>query len=354
VLGPDTHLVETLEAIERDYMDYAHKGKDIGVGVACGYKNVGLGLGEHDYANAEIEILSTGRVLLRVGAIDLGQGACTVLAQIAAHELGIDYAVLDVETGDTDRDPDARETNASRQTMMSGNAVLDAVKNLREVVKEAARRIYGVHGKLVGKGNYVTCSSGDKIDVFELAREASRRGERIMAQGTYVAPKTFPIGSPEGKRNYVTFGFFSNLAVVKVDTSAGRVSVKKLISAYDVGRAINRLAVEGQLEGGAIMGIGYALSEEYRAHGPKRTTTLAQCGVPRIDSLPDDLVVRLIEKEDSLGPYGAKGVGEMAMVAVAPAITNAIRDATGMRVYGIPATPARLNEQRKKHEDTNS
>lgn len=353
VLGPDTHLVECLEAIERDYMDCAHKGKDIGMGVACGYKNVGLGLGEHDYANAEIEVLPTERVLLRVGAIDLGQGACTVLAQIAAHELCIDYALVDVEMGDTDRDPDARETNASRQTVMSGNAVLDAVKNLREVVKEVAQRIYGLDGKPVVKGHYIY-SSRDKIDVFELARKASRCGERIMAQGTYVAPKTFPIGSPEGKRNYVTFGFFSNLALVKVNISTGRVSVKKLFSAYDVGRAINRLAVEGQLEGGAIMGIGYALSEEYRVHGPKRTTTLAQCGVPRIDSLPDDLIVRLIEKEDSLGPYGAKGVGEMAMIAVAPAITNAVRDATGIRIYDLPATPARLIEWRKKHEDTDS
>ena len=345
ILDVDTHLIETLEAIEQDYIATKNRSSSRrGVGVACGYKNVGLGLGENDYAHAEIEVLPQGKVLLRTGAIDLGQGACTVLAQIAAHELGIEYEKVDVEMGDTALDPDARETNASRQTVMSGNAMLNAIDNLRSSTLEAAERFlpnFKPKGAKIEDGSVID-GVGKRISLFELARIATGKGERLTGWGTYTAPRTFPIGSADGNRNYLSYGFFSNLAIVDVDEDTGRTEVKILISAYDVGKAINKLTVEGQLEGGAIMGMGYALSEEYHAHGPNQTVNLAQCGVPRFISLPEKLDVRLIEPGDSSGPYGAKGVGEMAMVAVAPAITNAIRDVIGVRVTDLPAKPQRI------------
>lgn len=346
LLGPDTHLLETLNAIEEDYLSIkkaSNARAGFGVGIACGYKNVGLGLGEHDYANAEIEIFPEGKVFLRVGAIDLGQGSSTILAQIAAHELGISYELVDVEMGDTDLDPDARETNASRQTVMSGNAVLEAIRNLHHTAGDLAMAYYPeLQGYInMQKGSFVD-ASGHRVELFTLARRALADGKRLLARGTYIAPKTFHIGSRQGDKNYVTYSFFSNLVVVNADSDTGRVKVEKLISAYDVGKAINRLTLEGQLEGGAIMGIGYALSEEYHAYGPNQTKNLGQCGVPRIGTTPPELEIRLIEEKDSVGPYGAKGGGEAAMVSVAPAVTNAIRDALGVRITHLPVTIKRI------------
>ena len=342
-MGPDTHLLETLDALEEEYQRFKTQelGADIGVGIACGYKNIGLGLGEEDYAEAQIEILPTGRVCLRVGAVDLGQGAATVLAQIAAHELGIAYELVDVEWGDTDTTPDARETNASRQTVVSGNAVVEAAHALRRLTLEKVKRWHiGFEPPLSYQNGAVVDRAGHWISVFELAKE-----EGLSATGRYLAPKTMPlcwdILSDEEYRNYFTYSFFSNLALVKVDRATGRAQVIKIVSAYDVGRALNRLTLEGQLEGGAVMGMGYALSEEYIAHGESMTDNLAKCGLPRALATPE-VVSRLIETGDSVGPYGAKGVGEVAMIAVAPAITNAIYDAVGIRVRSLPVKPSKL------------
>ena len=351
LLGPDTHLVEALDAIEQDYVAAQQDVADRpgwGVGIACGYKNVGLGLGERDYANAEIEVLSDGKILLRVGAIDLGQGSSTILAQIAAHALGVSYADIDVEMGDTANDPDARETNASRQTVMSGNAVLRAVESLKKEIARFATIYYPqLRENMAIEGRNLIGRDGSRIELAALAESVHADGKRLLGKGMYLAPQTVPLGTvPLGQEgeglNYPTFGFFANLAIVRVDKHTGRVSVEKLVSAYDVGKAINRLTLEGQIEGGAIMGMGYALSEKFVDHGPNQTSNLAQCGVPRIDSLPTKLDARLIEEGDSLGPYGAKGVGEMAMVAVAPAITNAIYDACQVRIVDLPASADKI------------
>jgi len=317
--------------------------------IACGYKNVGLGLGEKDYANAEIEILSDDKILLRVGAIDLGQGSATILAQIAAHALGVSYADIDVEMGDTANDPDARETNASRQTVMSGNAVLHAVESLKkEIAKFAAVYYPQLRGNIAVEGKNIIDSNGQRVELAALVESVHADGKRLLGRGMYLAPQTVPLEQKGEGPNYPTFGFFANLAVARVDKHTGRVSVEKLVSAYDVGKAINRLTLEGQIEGGAIMGMGYALSEQYIAHGPNQTNNLAQCGVPRINSLPKELEARLIENEDSLGPYGAKGVGEMAMVAVAPAITNAIYDACRVRIVDLPASADKIRRALEK------
>lgn len=343
-MGPDTHLLETLDALEEEYrrLKAEESGPDIGVGIACGYKNIGLGLGEEDYAEAQIEIMPTGRICLRVGAVDLGQGAATVLAQIAAHELGIAYESVDVVWGDTDSTPDARETNASRQTVVSGNAVVEATHAVRRLVLNVAEHM-GFEPPLVYRNGGVVDRHGRWTSIFELAKK-----ERILAAGRYLAPKTVPLRwdisrKKEEYKNYFAYSFFSNLALVRVDRTTGRVKVLKIVSAYDVGRVLNRLTLEGQLEGGAVMGMGYALSEEYIAHGEAVTDNLAKCGLPRALDAPQ-IVLKLIETGDSVGPYGAKGVGEVAMIAVAPAITNAIYDAVGVRIRSLPVKPSKLKK----------
>lgn len=347
-MGADTHLIETLEALEDEYKKYKHQKlveAGLGVGIACGYKNIGLGLGEEDYAEAQIEVLPSGRVLLRVGVVDIGQGGSSVLAQLAAHELGITYDLVDVVWGDTDITPDGRETNASRQTVVSGNAVKEAASSLIRLAMQKAMDL-GLEPPLSFANGVITDKSGRCISLFEIAKEG-----RLSASGKYIAPRTMPLC--DGKKvsvdelqeykNYFAYSFFSNLAVVKVDRETGQVKVLKIISAYDIGRAINRSAVEGQLEGGAVMGMGYALSEEFIAYGPFMTDNLAKCGIPRALSTPE-IIIKLIEAGDSLGPYGAKGVGEVAMVAVAPAITNAIYDAVGVRVRSLPVKSQKLRQ----------
>ena len=348
-MGSDTHLLETLNAIEEEYykLKMEKLEPDMGIGIACGYKNIGLGLGEEDYAEAQIEILPSGRVCLRTGAVELGQGVVTVLAQIAAHELGVPYELVDVIWGDTDLAPDARETNASRQTVVSGNAVMLAAQKLRHLALEKARQ-YGLEPPLSYQNGIVIDRNGHQISIFELAKAS-----KLSATGRYLAPSTMPLYSniPLSKeyKNYFTFSFFTNLALVKVERNTGQVQVVKIVSAYDVGRAINRVAVEGQLEGGAVMGMGYALSEEYIAYGESITDNLAKCGLPRALSTPE-VVIKLIEPADSLGPYGAKGVGEVAMVAVAPAITNAIYDAVGIRIRSLPVKPSKLKKALSSQE----
>lgn len=354
-MGIDTHLLDTLDVIKGEYQRLVRQTdiQNVGVGIACGYKNVGLGLGEDDYAEASVEILPNRRVHLRVGAIDLGQGSSTILAQLAAHELAVPYQSVTVESGDTERTPDARETNASRQSVMSGNALMDAIRKLKQrVIAEAKERHPSLQPVLSIRDGCIIDASGRRLDLFELAYEVANNGERLTASGRYTAPKTVPLAAlaepaPDDDRtnlmNYFTFDFFANLAVVRVDPETGCVRTERIVSAYDVGKVLNRLTAEGQLEGGAVMGMGYALSEEYIAYGPKRTTTLAQCRLPRCKDTPV-VITRFIEPADSVGPYGAKGMGEVAMIAIAPAIANAIYHAVGIRIRSLPAKPAAIRE----------
>ncbi len=330
IVGNDTHIVEALDALAESYAELEEsKGVDEGVGVACGYKNIGLGLGESDHASATVVARPDGRLIVKAGAVDVGQGSETILAQLAAERLGLLPSDVRVEWGDTAFTPDGRETNASRQTVVSGNAVVQAVDRLWEELVQ---------------------SSGEKLSSETARREIWKRlcaglDAPYEVAVCYQAPDTVPLRSWDDRGappvNYFTYTFFANLAHVRVDASTGRTRVLKLVSSYDVGRVIHRQAAEGQIEGGAVMGMGFALSESFDAD---RTQTLADCGIPRASSLPD-VEARFVETEDSIGPHGCKGIGEVSMIAVAPSITNAIRDAIGIRVYELPANAANLRKR---------
>ena len=341
-MGSDTHLLEVLEAIENVYQSFLkikEQEIDVGVGIACGYKNIGLGLGEEDYAEVQIEVLPTGRICIRAGIADIGQGIVTGLAQIAAHELGVPYELIDVQCGDTAATPDARETVASRQIVVSGNAVVEAAHALRSLALEKAKSLAGFEPPLSYKDGFIIDRFGRQISIFELGKERN-----LIVRKRYIAPQTSPLQEftpSEERKNYFAYTFVATAALVKVDRNSGRVKVKKVVSACDIGRVINRLAAEGQIEGAVVMGIGYALSEEFIAAGKFVTDNLAKCGLPRALDAPE-IVSIFVESGDSVGPYGAKGIGEPAIIPVAPAITNAIYDAIGVRVYSLPAKPSKL------------
>ena len=350
IMRADTHLAEALDALEPIYERLAPSlGRDEGLGVACGYKNIGLGLGENDHATATVRACPDGTLVVSVGAVDVGQGSEAVIGQLAAHRLGVPADRVVVRWGDTADTPDGRETNASRQTVVSGNAALAAADRLME---DLVRRGPVLCPELEAPFRYergLVDAGGRRVEWGEIC---VRLSEPVEATARYTAPDTAPLSSwtedGEAPTNYFAYTFFANLAYVAVDRATGRTTVRRIASAYDIGRVIHRQAAEGQIEGGAAMGLGFALSESFVAHGDGRTTTLAGCGVPRSTAVPP-IETRFVEAADSVGPHGCKGLGEVAMIAVAPSITNAIRDAVGVRVRSLPATAKRLrvllNEQ---------
>jgi xanthine dehydrogenase molybdenum-binding subunit len=236
---------------------------------------------------------------VRIGAAENGQGLVAVAAQIAAEELGVPYENVDVLVGDTALTPDGGPTTASRQTFVTGNAVRLAARALR-------RRTVN--------GDYEEGASEVRI---------------------YEPPRTVLVGE-EGDKHFA-YGFATQAALVEVDEQSGAVEVITVVAAHDVGRAINPLAVRGQIEGGVVMGIGFALTEKLElAAGRTANADLRRYRLPRIAQAPEIIPI-IVEAEATEGPYGAKGVGEITVIPTAPAVTNAIFEAIGQRVYELPA-----------------
>ena len=279
-----------------------------------------------------------GRIVLFQGAVDIGQGANTVMVQICADALGMDMTVVSYVGADTDSTPDAGKTSASRQTFVSGNAVFEASRRLRKQLLEMAGAADDAHLEL-DDTRLVVHDRGEAraLDLAGLAADPG--GFVALAEATYDPPTT-PLDENGQGSPYAVFGFGAQLAELEIDTELGTVQLLRITAAHDVGRAINPTLVEGQIEGGIAQGIGLALMEEYL---PGRNENLHDYLIPTFGDVPE-VVNILIESNDPQGPYGAKGVGEHTLIPTAPAILNAIRDAAGAPVRDLPATPARVLE----------
>ncbi|HEX8872564.1 MAG TPA: molybdopterin cofactor-binding domain-containing protein, partial [Candidatus Acidoferrum sp.] len=277
-----------------------------------------------------------GRIALHQGAVDIGQGSATVVTQICAEALGAPLDRFDHVSGDTDVTPDCGKTSASRQTFVSGNAAYLAGKALRkEILKLAGdcecARIHFRDGALL-------LEVGPKKKAIPLADlPLDTRGYVASAEATF-DPPTKPLDEDGQGIPYAVYGFGAHLAEVEVDTELGSVKVLRLTAAHDVGRAINPTLVEGQIEGGAAQGLGMALMEEFF---PGKGENLHDYLIPTIGDVPTVESI-LIEDPSTVGPFGAKGVGEQALIPTAPAILNALYDATGVRIYKLPATPDKV------------
>jgi CO/xanthine dehydrogenase Mo-binding subunit len=284
---------------------------------------------------AGMDLQPNGRVLVRVGGAELGQGSRTVLAQIAAETAGIPYGLIDILDCDTALTPDGGITSASRTTFMSGNAVILAAEKFVEKLQE----------QYAMKPPY----SADSL--LELANRFTRSNDRLIVDAVYQPPATYSL-EMEGEKErtkFISFSYATQAAIVDIDPMSCEVYVQKMIAAHDIGRAINPLAAIGQIEGSCIMGMGYAISEELILDmGYLATDTLAKVGIPTIDHSPSVEVI-LIEDADPNGPLGAKGIAEAATIPSAPAITNAIYDAIGVRVRRLPATPDRIVVERNRN-----
>jgi CO/xanthine dehydrogenase Mo-binding subunit/aerobic-type carbon monoxide dehydrogenase small subunit (CoxS/CutS family) len=319
-----------------------------GVGVAGGW----YGCGNTSLPNPstiKAGVRADGTVVLHQGATDIGQGSNTVIPQIFARALGVDVAQIEMIDGDTDRTPDAGKTSASRQTFVTGNAARLAGEALRRLLlaqvnaADDSRIVLGAgNGTGPGAGLVVEDATGPHpLRLADLPTDAE--GYVLRVQETY-DPPTLPLDENGQGAPYAQYGYAAHLALVEVDTKLGTTRVLHIVAAHDVGCAINPLLVEGQVQGGVAQGLGMALMEEYL---PGRTENLHDYLMPTFGDVPP-IETLIIEEPDAHGPYGAKGLGEHALIPTAPAILNAIGRATGARLRKLPVTPARLRAALKE------
>lgn len=315
VLENSVGYIETLEKIE-PFWSKKKKKKNFGFGLGSMF----YGMGNTGIANpswAELKLSEEGKVVLHTGVCDIGQGSDTVLAQIICEVLQIDVKDLEILRADTDLTKDCGSTSASRQTYISGKAVYDAAIKLRRFLEE--------------EGFY----SGKTLrDVYKRYKE---RGSPIF-DGFFDPPTTRLDPETSSGKPYATYAFATHMTEIFVDERSGSVKVLKVYAAHDVGKAINVKSVKGQIYGGVAMGIGFALMEEYI---PGKTKSFDTYYIPTSLDMPE-VEVFIVENEEPTGPFGAKGVGEPALIPQAASILNAIYDATGVRVYELPCDMERL------------
>ncbi|MGF1659204.1 MAG: molybdopterin-dependent oxidoreductase [Rubrimonas sp.] len=306
-----------------------------GVGVASGW----YGCGNTSIPNPSTiraGLKGDGRVALHQGAVDIGQGANTVIAQIFAQALGAPLSAVDLIGADTDLTPDAGKTSASRQTFVTGEAARRAGAALRA----ALLRLGNVSdaAEIVLEGGAVRLVEGGALRQLDLAAlPVDQDGYLLQVAETY-DPPTGPLDADGQGRPYAQFGYAAQIVELDVDLALGRVHPVKVTAAHDVGRAINPVLVEGQIQGGVMQGLGMALMEEFV---PGRTDNLHDYLIPTFGDAPP-IETLIVEVPDPHGPYGAKGLGEHALIPTAPAALCAIRHATGAELRRLPATPERV------------
>jgi CO/xanthine dehydrogenase Mo-binding subunit len=302
---------------------------------------------------AIVRLLEDGSVVLNTGAVDIGQGSDTVLAQIVAETLKLPLDRISVASPDTDGSPYNWGTTASRVTYTTGRAVLAAAREVERKVKAHAAEMLECAEEdleLLPGGSVGVRGAPDHALPFVAvsARAHWAKGGPITGTHTLVfdRPTVDPKRAVATGLPFPQIGVYSFAALaveVEVDEATGKVSVLRAWSVADVGRAINRMSVEGQLEGGFAQGLGFALAEEMVFDGPRLANpTLMDYKVPTSLDVPYEIHTHIVEAPEPDGPFGAKGVGELGINIVAAATANAVADATGVRIHRLPMTPERV------------
>ena len=315
-----------------------------------GIGSMWYGIGNTGIANpstAQMEVDPNGEIRLLTGVADIGQGSDTALLQIASEAISIPLKEIRLIRADTAVTTDAGATSASRQTYISGNAILNAIKSLKEEAIKEASRILGAEGKdLYYQDGQIKHQSKSSVSI-SIKDLAQRCGKVLRGEGHF-NPETTRLDAKTGQGvPYATYAFATHLAEVEVDTETGKVKVKRVIASHDVGKAIHPKNVMGQITGGVAMGMGFALMEEFV---PGETTSFVNYLIPTSKDVPDVIPI-IVEDEEPTGPFGAKGVGEPALIPSAPAILNAIADAIGQRIYHLPANLERVLEVIQKSKE---
>jgi aldehyde oxidoreductase len=346
-------IKETLQAVKDELKRTdmpATNGKKIGIGIASAVKNVGFGHHIPEDSSAIIDMEPDGSIKIRHSQHEYGQGSQTALITLASRELGITADKFSIYGPDTALTPPTGPTTASRQTFMTGNALVMASKALKdELFNRAADHLDVSPLKLKFQGSrIVDPESGKSIELKEL-------GDHFQMEKKYIPPDSAQIfetsyvskwGTPDfvSKPTHFCYAYTTQAAIVEVDPMTGEVNVLKVLAAADVGRIINRSAIEGQIHGGVMMGVGMALSEQFIVeNGINTTDSLYKVRLPTADMAPE-IIPLIVEVPHPLGPQGAKGFAEAPSLSTAPAVLNAIYDAIGVRIYDLPADKKRVKE----------
>jgi 4-hydroxybenzoyl-CoA reductase subunit alpha len=326
-------------------------GRRRGLGFACSHYISGASkpvnwTGE-PHATVKIKLDFDGTLVVLSGAADIGQGSTTLLAQTVGEVLGLDLSRIRVVTGDSEVVPKDNGSYSSRVTFMVGNAAIDAANNLKLVlVTAAARKLEAKPEEIECLGEVYRAGAQDRGLTFsEVVTEALKDSGTITVTGNY---STIP--ESHGGKKYrgaaiggtMGYSYSAQVVEVSVDEDTGVVNVERVWVAHDCGKALNRLTVEGQVQGSVWMGMGQAMSEETGYHaGLLITGNMLDYRVPTIEDSPP-IEVGIVESNDPHGPFGAKEAGEGSLAAFLPALTNAVADAIGTRFNDLPITPDRV------------
>lgn len=354
ILNQSVGLRDTLEACAREfdwdkrfiqtgYVD-EDKTKRRGVGIGMGWYRTSIGTG-FDGCGAAVHVHEDGSALLYSGITEMGQGAFTVLPQICAEELGIDVDSVRLVQPDTDLVPESGPTVGSRSTTLMGNAIILAARQVKESILDMASMMLMVPAdKLVAQSNKIFDRDNPEksLEFKEVATRCMQTGKRLIGQGWWTPPASSLDGHTGQGSPYFVYTYSTHMVQLVVDVETGEVDIEDYVAAFDVGKAINPKALEGQIEGGVAMGLGYALMEEVvMEKGVMQNLNLQNYLIPTMLDVPDIQPV-ILEVENQFGPYGAKGIGEMPNIPATPAILNAIANACGGRVRKLPADPENI------------
>jgi CO/xanthine dehydrogenase Mo-binding subunit len=312
----------------------AGRGRGIAVGIKSG-PTTGL-------SYSTVRLLADGSAIVHAGTSDMGQGARTIFAQIAAQELGVPLDWVTVVMGDTAVVPYDQQTSASRSSVLMGNAVLAACRDVQARIRSMAARLESVAEDVVVVDLGEVRIGDRRLPIRDiLVRGLGRLGGEVIGLGESrkEADPDHPLGGSSA-----FYEFNCTAAEVSVDAETGDVTVERYVTVSDVGRALNPAQVRGQDEGAAVMGLGHTLMEHYILDDGGRIRNLGAIDyrIPTSMDLPREMISDHIENGDGPGPYGAKGMSEGALLPVAPAVAAAVRDATGAVIRDLPLTPERV------------
>jgi CO/xanthine dehydrogenase Mo-binding subunit len=348
-----TQSVGIAETIERA-RSYARglgmgdvRKKNSGIGVGCMWYGIGS-TGTANPSGAFVDYIEDATAIVLTGCAEIGQGSSTMLQQIAAEELGLAMEDVMVMAGDTGISPEAGTTSASRQTYVSGNAVRIAAREAKLMILKEAGETLGVDPAELNVKEGWLWRAGEKtsLDIKSLLTRCRVKGTLTLGSGWFNPEITVLDENGQGIP-YATYSYATQVAEVRVSPETGMVNVSRIVAANDVGKAINPQSVEGQMEGGCLMGMGYALLEEVKMKdGHIENPSFSEYLLPMSLDVPEIYPI-IVEDHEITGPYGAKGVGEPALIPTVPAIANALNDALGIRLYDLPFSPEKVVEALK-------
>jgi CO/xanthine dehydrogenase Mo-binding subunit len=318
----------------------------VGQGFASYMQSYGRITWFHDTSQAWVGLELDGSVVIRCGVPDIGGGQMSSLCQIAAEVLGVPMDRISIYSTDSAVTPLAGTTTATRQLYMSGNAVLQAARAVRDTLLDRASYYFEVPAEALDLADsevFVRADPTQRLPLAKLAGVCAAEGLHLANLALFKGPFTDGLDPETGLGDvFPDFTFGAYAVEVAVDTETGEVNVLKSVACHDVGRAINPAAVDGQIQGGTAQGLGYALTEDFVVRqGVTLTPSLSEYLIPTTCDFPTTRSI-ILESGTGVGPFGAKGIGEPAVTAVAPAVANAVADAIGLRIYEIPLTPERI------------